>query len=400
MKKTLAMKLLVSAILSGVFGVCHGLDRPGVQETVKELTGAAIQTAIDKVAAAGGGRVIVPAGVYPSGSIRLRSRVDLHLEKGAVVRGGAKSEDYFSFPEEICSIKPEKSAKVFLYAWDAEDFAITGEGQLDGQGLAFFDTSSLKLGGRFFAKPPVERPRMVQLVRCRNFRFEGVTFWNSPCWTMLIRQCADIVFEGIHVMADLRIINSDGVDFDTCRHVRVRNCTFRTGDDCFAIRAIRDVGSTAPAVTEDIVVEDCTLCSACQTVRMGCPSDDEIKDVTFRNIRATGYNGINFDYPARYLRRGDDGFMSIHDIVFENVTGEFQGQALRICTEPGVKIRGVRDVTFRNLNVTSARPTEFRGNVYSKIERIRFDKVVINGKAQPDGCQAVDCSDARPLKRN
>ena len=380
-------------------GACCCLEKAGVTETVTEKTGAAIQRAIDRVAAAGGGRVIVPAGVYPSGSIRLRSHVDLHLEKDAVVRGGTKSEDYASFPEEVCAIKPENSTKVFLYAWDESDFAITGEGRFDGQGLAFFDTSSLKMGGRFFAKPPIERPRMVQLIRCRDFRFEGVTFWNSPCWTMLIRQCENILFDGIRVMADLRIINSDGVDFETCRHVRVRNCTFRTGDDCFAIRAIRDDGSDEPAVTEDVLVEDCTLCSACQTIRMGCPSDDEIRDVTFRNIRATGNNGINFDYPARYLHPGNDGFMNIHDITFENFSGTFLARALRICTESGVKIRGVRDITFRNLNVTSAFPTQFKGNVYSKLERIRFDNVTVNDERQPDGFQPVDCTDAGPLKR-
>jgi len=395
----MTMSKIASAALAVLCGACCCLEKAGVTETVAEKSGAAIQAAIDKVAAAGGGRVIVPSGVYPSGSIRLRSHVELHLAEGAVVRGSTKCEDYFSFPEEICAIKPENSTKVFFYAWDAEDFAITGKGRIDGQGLVFFDTTELKMDGRFFGKPPIERPRMVQFVRCRDFRLEGVTFWNSPCGTMLIRQCENIVFDGIRVMADLRIINSDGVDFDTCRHVRVTNCVFRTGDDCFAIRAIRDTGSDTPAVTEDIVIADSTLISACQTIRLGCPSDDEIRDVTFRNIQANGYNGINFDYPARYLRPGDEGFMNIHDITFDGFAGTFLGRAIRINAASGVKIRGVRDIAFRNLNVTTAFPAEFKGNVYSKFERIAYDNVTINDERQPDGYVATDCTDAAPLTR-
>ena len=383
------------AVLCGACCRCVGAEK---SVTVADKTGAAIQRAIDEVAAAGGGRVIVPAGVYPSGSLRLKSHVELRLEKGATVVGGDKSEDYFSFPAEVCSIRPEGSSRVFVYAWDAEDIAITGGGTIEGQGPKFFDHSTIGYG-RFWAKPPCERPRMVQFVNCRGIRLEGVTFKDSPGWTMLIRTCQDIAVDGIRVWADQRIINSDGIDFDGCRHVRVTRSEFHTGDDCIIMRAMREADSDARVICEDVVVTDCTLDSACQTIRMGCPSDDEIRNVTFRNIKAKGWNGIFFDYPARYLRPTDEGFMDIHDVLFDGYTGEFKAHAMQIVVEPGVKIRSARNILFRNFDVRTAKPPRFVGNVHSKFENVCYENVTVNGQRQPDGVVAADCSAAGPLVR-
>ena len=367
--------------------------------TVGEKTGVAIQRAIDEVAAnATGGTVIVPEGVYPSGSLRLKSHVELRLRKGARVIGGTKSEDYFSFPDEICAVKPERSAKVFVYAWDAEDIAITGEGSIEGNGPAFFDQT--KKWGNHWAKPACERPRMVQFVRCKGIRLDGVTFLDSPGWTMLIRFCEDIEADGIRVYADQRIINSDGIDFDGCRRVRVAHCDFRTGDDCLIARAMREKGSTDPVVCEDFVVNDCTLDSTCQAIRIGCPSDDTIRNVRFRNIRMSGWNGIYFNYPARYLSNADCGFMDVRDVVFENFTGTCTGSAIQIDVDPGIRLRAVRDITFRNFDVKSAKPLRFVGNVHTPIENVRLENVTVNGARQADGVVAADCTAAGELKRS
>ena len=366
---------------------------------VEGRDGAAIQRAIDAVAAAGGGRVTVPAGEYPSGSLRLRSHVELRIEKGAVVRGGTKSEDYFSFPTSVCSVRPENSARVFLYAWDEEDVAITGEGLVDGQGPAFFGPETRIPGRPFWAKPACERPRMVQLVNCRNVRLRGVTFKDSPGWTMLIRCCRNVDVEAVRVEADQRMINSDGIDFDGCRGVRVRNSDFRTGDDCLIMRAMREVGSDAQIVCEDVVCEDCRLNSACQCIRMGCPSDDTIRNVTFRNIRMTGRNGIYFNNPARYLRATDEGYLDVSDVRFENFAGELSDSAIQIDVEPGIRLRSVRDILFKDFDVKSARPLRFVGNVHTKFERVRFENVTVNGVRQPDGEAKGDFSEAGPLVR-
>lgn len=363
--------LLIGGLLGSAMACAQGDFR------VAGSDGAAIQRAVDQAAAAGGGRVVVPAGDYPSGSLRLYSHVELHLEAGARIVGSARADDYLDFPADVCDLAPERSRKVFVYAWDATDIAITGEGTIDGQGPKFFDTTKLAWEGRFWGKPAQPRPRMVQFVRCTNVRLEGVTFKDSPGWAMLLRLCADVRVDGIVVDSEQRMINSDGIDFDGCRRVRVVRSRFRTGDDCLIVRAMRERGSSERIVSEDIVFEDCDLDSACQTIRMGCPSDDTIRNVTIRNIRATGHNGIFFDYPVRYLTAGDRGFMDISDVTVDGYRGSFTGSAVQIVVEPGVRLRQVRDIAFRNVDIRSAQPLRFLGNADTPLVNVTFEGVEV-----------------------
>ncbi|MCQ2393431.1 MAG: glycosyl hydrolase family 28 protein [Kiritimatiellae bacterium] len=380
--------------------------------------GAAIQKAIDAASAAGGGRVVVTPGVHKSGTLVLRSHVDLHLAEGAVIQGGTRVEDYTDFPRSVCAVSPESSYKVFLQAWDAEDIAVTGKGVIDGQGPAFYPVKSAR---GHWPKPKTKRPIMVQFVRCRGVRLEGVTFKDSPCWTMFIRLCENIAVDGITVVGDQRMINNDGIDFDSCKHVRVGNSNFKTGDDCLILRAMRELPEEK-VVCEDVVVSNCVLNSTCQTIRMGCSSDDVIRNARFLNIKGTGNNGIFFDYPARYLRPYDEGYMDISDIVFDGYEGTLYGSALQIVAEPGVKIRGVRDVTFRNVKVKSRRSLRFIGNADSILtnitlenvtaeisegktylaaatEPLRFKNCTFNGEKLPDGDKVTPRGTRQPLVR-
>lgn len=388
--------------------------------TVKGQTGEDIQRLIDKAGSRGGGKVVVPAGIYPVGSIHLRSNVELHLEKDAVLLGGDKSEDYDSFPEEVCSIKPEYSSKVLVYAYGEHNIALTGEGMIDGQGLKFFDTTAV---GDYFPAPPVERPRMVQFFDCDGIRLEGVTFKDSPCWTMFIRMCRNIDVTGITVTADQRMINNDGIDFDGCSHVRVSNSRFKTCDDCLILRAMRE-RPEQHVVCEDIIVTDCDLNSRCQTIRLGCPSDDTIRDAVFKNIKGQGLNGINADYPTRFLRPDDEGYMDISNIVVENYSGTFSGSAIQIVAQPGVKVRRVDGIVFRNIDVKSAKTISFISNEGYEIDNVllenfkaevtsadeplvirgckglSYKNVSINGEKLADGLAASEPGSNAPLVRN
>lgn len=361
--------------------------------------GIDFQKLIDDAAKRGGGRVVVPAGVHETKSLRLRSHVELHLEKGAVLRGSLKHEDYFEFPADVCAVRPESSGLALIYAWDEEDIAVTGDGMVDGRGPEFFPGRNKSPSFRgFWPKPVLPRPREVQFVRCRNVRLQGVTFKDSPGWTMLIRLCENIFVDGIRIESDQHVINSDGIDFDACRHVRVGNSHFKTGDDCLILRAMREKRGDV-AVCEDVVVSNCVLNSACQTIRIGCSSDDTIRNAVFKDIRATGANGIFFDYPVRYVRAYDEGYMCVSNLVFDGYVGAQRGSAIQIVVEDGVKIRGVKDVTFRNFDVKSARPLRFIGNADSPIEGLRFENVTVNGERQPDGPVAPQMRPSRPLRR-
>lgn len=414
---TLILKSSLLAAALCLFAMCAPSEKV---YTVKGNTSADIQAMIDKAFDKGGGKVVVPAGEYNVGSIRLKSNVELHLEKDAHLLGTDNSEAYDSFPEDICAIQPEGSSKVLVYAYDSQNIAITGEGVIDGNGPSFFDKSDPEC--IFYPKPPVERPRMVQFVNCDGIRLEGTTFKDSPCWTMFIRFCRNIEVKGITITADQKMINNDGIDFDGCSHVRVSDSHFKTCDDCIIVRAMRE-SADQHVVCEDVVVTDCELNSRCQTIRLGIPSDDIIRNVTFRNIKAEGYNGIFGDYPERYLNSDDEGYLDISNIVFDNFSGTFDGSAVQIVSQPGVKIRRADGIVFRNFDVRSAGSIKFIGNAGHEIGSVllenfkaevlepgepcmvkgcnglEFKDVTLNGTPCPDGLVKSGPGDDSPLVR-
>ena len=215
---------------------------------------------------------------------------------------------------------------------------------------------------------------------------------------MLISLCENIEVDNIRVESDQRIINSDGIDFDSCKRVRVGNSYFKTGDDCLILRAMREKKEDK-VVCEDIVVSNCFLDSSCQTIRIGCPSDDTVRNALFKNIRAKGRNGIFFDYPARYVRSYDEGHVCVSNIVFDGYTGSLRGSAIQIIVEDGVKIRGVKDITFRNIDVKSAKHLRFITNTDSPIENVVFENVKSNGRKKKDGEVKFETRPSIPLKR-
>lgn len=376
-KTIVALAFCLSALM------CAG-ESEGQAETVVEFTGEAIQRAIDTLAAKGGGKVVVPPGLYPIITIRLRSEVELHLKKGAVLSGSNGFRKYARFPMDR-SITMVNMGRGLIQAWNETNVSITGEGVVDAGGEAYFDMSSPNYKGAFFRPRFGERPVTVQFCRCANIRISGVSFLNAAGWGMHIRLCKNVDIEGIEVRSDRRFINSDGIDLDASCHVRMRSSKICTGDDSLSLRAIREPDSSEHAILEDIVVEDCDFVSGCQTIRVGCPSDDTVRNVMFRNIRAAGRNGIFFDYPVRYLTKNDTGYVDVHDIVFDGYTGEFYGSALQIVVEPGIKLRAVRDVLFKDINVKSAKPLRFVDNAHTRLVRLKRINFTLNGMQMSDG---------------
>ena len=363
MKKTMLTILLLAGAVA--FG--------GPDETAR------LQREIDAASARGGGRVVVTKGVHPCGTLHLKQGVELHLEEGAVLLGGDKSDDYEDV-ETREGLYPEKSMKVFLVAEDADDIAITGKGVIDGQGPKFFDQNTV-LWGYWWEKPKWPRPRMVQFSRCNRVRLEGVTFKDSPGWTMWLRLCNDVTVSGIRIDAVQKIINSDGIDFDGCHHVRVGDSYFKTGDDCLILRAMRGVDADGLVSAEDTVVSNCYLNSVCQGVRIGCPSDDLIKNAVFKDIVFEGRNAVVSQHPYGYLKArkpgetGEKGLVWTESLLFENWKVKCFGNPVQIKVDGGIELRHLGNMTFRNWQVESELPFLVRGTAETRVENVRFENV-------------------------
>lgn len=249
----------------GDHGALPGRDedaRPGIQAT------------IDAAAAAGGGRVEVPAGFwFLDGPLHLRSRVDLHVAEGAHLQFSGNAESYL--PEvftrwegtEVWTYSP------MIFADGLEDVAITGTGKIDGQGERNFlpwrqkqkpDQTALRQMGhdgvpvdqRRFGAGHWLRPHFVQFRACKRVLIDGPSFVDSPFWVNHLLYCDQVIVRNIEVVS--HHINSDGVDVDSSSKVLIENCRFDVGDDGVAIKSGRDQdGWRVGRPSRDIVIRDC-----------------------------------------------------------------------------------------------------------------------------------------------
>ena len=358
---------------------------------VKENTGAAIQEAVDAAFAAGGGRVVLEAGDYECVTIYLKSNVELHIPAGARILASPNSDDYPDVnPAGLENVRPENSQKRVIACANAEGVSITGKGEINGRGPAFYDHSTTKYG-TFWGKPAIPRPRLLQFYNCRNVSVESITLLDAAGWTCWFTHCQDVSISHVRVLGDSRMLNNDGIDIDSCNRVTVTDSFFDTGDDCIAIRAIRRSPEDM-AVCENVLVSNCRLCTSCNCIRIGCPSDDTIRNIIFRGLIIHGRgNGILCEAPPQYLHKGDHGYMDVHDIQFTDCDIDCPWKAISLYVAPGIRLRGVHDFAFRNMNIRSGGNLLFQGNVNSVLENIALENIrgVILSK------QAIDATYVR-----
>ena len=331
----------------------------------------AIQEMIDIASASGGGKVVIPPGIHEAATIFLKSNIHLYIAPGAVLQGVTDHELYSEFRHpELDMVTPEFSRKCFIGAADCENITISGGGSIDGRGEFFFDPETP--AHLSFPKPPWQRPRMIQLFNCRHVLIEGVSFKNSPNWTMWLSNCEDVYISKIHVTTNPRVPNGDGIDIDSCCRVTVSDSIFKTSDDCLILRAIRR-HPDVPAVCEHVTVNNCILNSYCQGIRLGCPSDDTIRHCSFSNIIFKGGgSGIHCESPYRYLRKNCSGYMYISDLSFNNFDIESGRYPVRIGCEGAIALRGVERLSFNNFRIKAAKPLYLEGNPNTVFKDISF----------------------------
>ena len=353
---------------------------------VKEKTGAAIQEALDAAFIAGGGRVVLEPGDYECVTIHLKSNVELHIPAGARIMASPNIEDYPDIiPVGLEKIRPENSCKCVIACSDSEGVSITGKGEINGRGPAFYD-HNIRVHGTFWGKKSIPRPRLLQFFNCRNITLEGVTFRDAGCWTCWMTHCQNIGISHICIIGDARMINNDGLDIDSCKNVTITDSFFDTGDDCSAIRALR----TSPddvAVCENVFVSNCHLCSSCNCIRVGCPNDDTIRNLSFHDLVMHGRgNGFLCQAPLEYLHKGDHGYMDVHNIQLSDCDIDCPWRAIIVFVAPGMRLRGMHDFAFRNLNIKSGDKLQFQGNVNTILDNFTLENIhgIINAKQSMD----------------
>ncbi len=260
----------------------------------------AFRKAIDDCSAAGGGRVIVPKGVYLTGAIHLKNNVDLCVERKATIRFSTDPAKYlpvvFARYEgtEVMNYSP------FIYALDQTNIAITGRGTLDGQGakgawhswITYSDPRKLvamaargvAVSGRVFGADGHLRPNFVAPVRCRNVLIEGIHIVDSPMWVLNPVYCTNVTVRGVTV--ETKGPNTDGCDPDSCDDVLIKGCTFSDGDDCISVKSGRDRdGQRINIPCQNVVIEDCRFEAGHGGVALGSETSGGIENIFAQDCR-------------------------------------------------------------------------------------------------------------------
>lgn len=268
----------------------------GASQSDAAQTRAAIARAIDAAHHAGGGIVVVPAGVWPCGPIHLKSRVNLHLDRDATLLFSADPADYL--PAVLASWEGLECMlhSPLIYAHEAEDIALTGSGRLEAQmsiwqqwftrppghldalvalyrmsvdGVPARERAMTESGtGRGWTGPAQLRPPFIHLNRCRRVRIEGLRIVNSPFWTVHPFLCDDVLIRGLRIRAHGH--NNDGVDPEGCQRVLIEDCEFDQGDDAVSVKSGRERdGWRLARPSRQIVVRRCKVLNGHQLMAIG-----------------------------------------------------------------------------------------------------------------------------------
>ena len=269
------------------------------------LNSKAINKAIEVCAKQGGGTVVIPAGSFVTGPIIMKSNINLHLQKGALV---IFSSDFNQYPLVTSSFEGVDAARCQspVVAENLENIAITGEGIMNGNGFYWRPLKKEKVtesqwkehirnyggvvsadkkmwynspkalkgaltsnigkleGGKslkdFEDVKDFLRPNMIRISNCKNILIEGVTFENSPAWTTHVMTSEHITIKNLTVKNPWYGTNTDALDLESCKNALVEDCHFDTGDDGITIKSGRDAeGRKRGLATKDVIINNCVV---------------------------------------------------------------------------------------------------------------------------------------------
>jgi hypothetical protein len=254
----------------------------GAKSDGQTLNTAAIQKAIDACHASGGGTVLVPRGVFVSGSLRLKSKVTLRLEKDAILRGSPDIADYTVETAELhwggfWKFAASQWRQCLVYAEDAEEIGIEGPGTIDGQ------------GGRernvFPSAKDPRRPMLVRLVGCKKVTVREVNLLDPASFTTFFVRSEDIHIERVTIRSR-NSTNGDGLDFDGCKRVRIQDCDIDAGDDGIGPKVFHPDWPN-----EDFEISGCRITSRWHAIRVGTESIAPIRRLAVRDCVFTRCQG-------------------------------------------------------------------------------------------------------------
>jgi len=406
----------------------------GAVSNGKTLCTEAIQKAVDTCAKSGGGKVIIPPGKYLTRPIFLKSNVHIDVMAGAILLADTTIKAYPSFQGRWEGIERKVYASLFT-GNKLVNVSITGRGTLDGQGetwwRAHFKNREMRqragIKSREADNPPGSplkwsRPRMINLYDCKNVLIRDLTILDSPSWTIHPVYCENVTVENITIIQPYESPNTDGINPESCKNVRIFNCFVDCGDDCITIKSgYNEDGRRVNRPCENIVISNCTFAHGRSAIGIGSETSGGVWNVaisncvfknTYRglrikskrgrgnvvkNIRATNIvmenvgTGISLD--MFYGRNDDETPQPVDETTpfFKNIryshitgtsikkAGEILGlpeapmegvtlEDVYLQAETGIEVKFTKDVVFRNVEINAEKGSALKISNSSEIE--------------------------------
>ncbi|MEO6243816.1 MAG: glycoside hydrolase family 28 protein [Opitutaceae bacterium] len=366
---------------------------------------AAITKAIAAAHAAGGGRVVVPAGVFHTGAVHLKSNVNLHLVAGATLKFIPEPAKYPLVLTRWEGVECMNYSPL-IYAFEQENIAVTGQGTLDGSAsnanwwgwnrkqpgqptkqvpgrnkLFAQGEAGVPVAERVHGEGSFLRPNFVQPYRCKNVLIEGLTIIASPMWEINPVLCTNVTVRGLNISSHGP--NNDGCDPESCRDVLIENCVFDTGDDCIAIKSGRNNdGRRVGVPSENLIIRGCTMKDGHGGVVLGSEISGSVRNVFVEDCKM---DSPHLERALRFKSNAVRGGV-LENIFMRNVTvGRVSEAILTIdfVYEEGAKGPHrpvVRNVSLEHVTSTSSpRVMWIAGFAGAVIDGVRFADCTFRG---------------------
>lgn len=402
------MKKLLFALVFPIvsFSQSFNIKDYGAIADGKTINTAPIQKAIDACNSKGGGTVVVPTGTFISGTLFLKSHVNLEVQQGGILKGSNNLADY----------EVEGKKYGLIYASDCENISLTGEGEINGNGSFFmnfnrihnfidYDRKYIRQGESFLANETiigdgpvayVARPSMmIMIFHSERVKIKDLHLVDTPEWNIRLSECENVQCTGLTIRSNLSIPNSDGIHCTTSRNVIISNCDIQGGDDAIIVSGFGDesgVGGYTEKVVvksyqfgnktkiaENVTVTNCILLSRSAAIRIGY-GFNSIRNLIFSNLIIYNSNrGIGI-FCRDDARIENISFTDIH-IECRLHTGKWwgRGEPIHISSvrQSGTKkLGGISRIRFSNIRINQAEAgIVVFGSEDSKIEDIDFQDI-------------------------
>ncbi len=318
----------------------------------KQLDTAAIQAAMDKCSQSGGGTVFVPSGRYLTGTLFLKSNVNLHVSSTATILGSNDVTQYAADVEPCGFVNASDIDKCLLYAADAENISITGRGIIDGQGAGFPTAAPDGSAG--------QRPMLMRLVRCRRVSLDGITLRNAAAWCTHFLRCDNVRIRGITIHNRAKY-NNDGIDLMGTQNVTISDCILECEDDAICFQ---DMFDDAPV--RNVVITNCVMSTRWAAIRSGGAHRGGIREVTVSNCVI--YDTYGCGIKLQISGNGTMEDMTFSNIVMNNVSSPI---SLRFGNHhynneqrnEAFPMGGLKNILFSNIRASVIDPESLRKGI-------------------------------------